>query len=49
VLEARDLHLYYGSFLALRNVSLPIRQNKITALIGPSAAAKALYYAHSTA
>jgi phosphate transport system ATP-binding protein len=40
VLEARDLHLYYGSFLALRNVSLPIRQNKITALIGPSGCGK---------
>ena len=34
------LDLYYGAFQALRNVSMPVAQNQITALIGPSGCGK---------
>ena len=40
VIELRDCSFYYGSLRALANVSLPIRQNRITALIGPSGCGK---------
>ena len=40
VLEARELSVYYGDFCALRDVTLPVRRNKITALIGPSGCGK---------
>jgi phosphate transport system ATP-binding protein len=39
-LEVRNLSVYYGSFRALRNVSLGIANRKITALIGPSGCGK---------
>jgi phosphate transport system ATP-binding protein len=35
-----DVHVYYGSFLALRGVSLEINRNEITAFIGPSGCGK---------
>jgi phosphate transport system ATP-binding protein len=39
-LEARDMHIYYGSFRAVKNVHLNIEPQKITALIGPSGCGK---------
>ncbi len=36
----RDLKFYYGDALALNNVSLPLRTNKVTAFIGPSGCGK---------
>jgi phosphate transport system ATP-binding protein len=39
-IEARDLHIYYGDFCAVRDVSLKIHSNKITAIIGPSGCGK---------
>jgi phosphate transport system ATP-binding protein len=39
-IEARDLNLYYGEFLAVKNVSLSIERQKITAIIGPSGCGK---------
>jgi phosphate transport system ATP-binding protein len=39
-IETRNLSIYYGDFLAVRNVSLKIERNKITALIGPSGCGK---------
>ena len=30
-----NLDLFYGNFQALKNVSLPIQANEITAFIGP--------------
>ena len=40
VFEVRDLSVFYGSFRAVRHVSLEIAQNEITALIGPSGCGK---------
>ncbi len=40
VLEARDMHVYYGSFRAVKEVNLNIEPQKITALIGPSGCGK---------
>ncbi len=40
VLELRDLSVSYGSFRAVRDVTLDIEQGKITALIGPSGCGK---------
>ncbi|MBE9182230.1 phosphate ABC transporter ATP-binding protein [Oculatella sp. LEGE 06141] len=39
-LRAENVNVYYGSFLAVRNVNLDIPANKITALIGPSGCGK---------
>jgi phosphate transport system ATP-binding protein len=40
VFDIRDVSVYYGDFLAVRDVTLPIRKNEITALIGPSGCGK---------
>ncbi len=40
VFSIRDLSVYYGGFKAVRNVSLDIFKNQITALIGPSGCGK---------
>jgi phosphate transport system ATP-binding protein len=39
-LEAGNLNVYYGSFRAVKNVSLKFLRNQITALIGPSGCGK---------
>src|SRR5215213_1838586 len=40
VFTIRDLAVYYGSFRAVRDVELDIRQHEITAFIGPSGCGK---------
>ena len=40
VFSIRNLSVYYGSFKAVRDVSLDIYKNQITALIGPSGCGK---------
>ena len=40
VLELRDVSVYYGSFRAVHDVTLPIRRNEITAMIGSSGCGK---------
>ena len=42
-LEVKDLSAWYGSFLALRNVSLEITANHVTAVIGPSGCGKSTF------
>lgn len=42
-LETKDLHVYYGSNLALKNISMPIYKNQVTAFIGPSGCGKSTY------
>jgi phosphate transport system ATP-binding protein len=36
----RDLDFFYGEFRALKSISLPLYQNKVTAFIGPSGCGK---------
>jgi phosphate transport system ATP-binding protein len=40
VFQTRDLAVYYGKFRAVREVSLDVRKNEITAFIGPSGCGK---------
>jgi phosphate transport system ATP-binding protein len=40
VFRLDDVHVHYGSFLALRGVTLEINRNEITAFIGPSGCGK---------
>jgi phosphate transport system ATP-binding protein len=40
VFDVTDLSVYYGEFRAVRDASLPIFKNQITALIGPSGCGK---------
>jgi len=42
-LSVKNVNLYYGSFQALRNISLEIPQNAITAIIGPSGCGKSTF------
>lgn len=39
-IESRALNVFYGDFLAIRDVNLDIQKQKITALIGPSGCGK---------
>ena len=39
-IEARELHVYYGDFRAIKGVDLKIERQKITAIIGPSGCGK---------
>jgi phosphate transport system ATP-binding protein len=39
-IQTRDLNLWYGSFQALKDVSLSVRHGQVTALIGPSGCGK---------
>ena len=43
VFDVRDVSVYYGDFRAVRNVTLPIYRNEITALIGPSGCGKTTF------
>jgi phosphate transport system ATP-binding protein len=38
--EAKDMHVYYGDFRAVKGVSLDVPEKAITALIGPSGCGK---------
>jgi phosphate transport system ATP-binding protein len=40
VFDIRNMSVYYGAFRAVKNVTLPIQGNQITALIGPSGCGK---------
>ncbi len=39
----KDLDLFYGKFQALKNISMDINKNEITALIGPSGCGKSTF------
>lgn len=39
-IEVRDLNFHYGKFHALKNISLDIAKNQVTAFIGPSGCGK---------
>ena len=40
ILEIKDFSVYYGDFKAIKNVSMNIEKNKVTAFIGPSGCGK---------
>lgn len=40
VLRAENVNVYYGNFLALRDINLNIQKNRVTAFIGPSGCGK---------
>ena len=42
-MRIRDLHLFYGSFEALKGISLAVKERQITALIGPSGCGKSTF------
>ena len=42
-IDARDLNIYYGSFLAVEGVNMTIKPKTVTALIGPSGCGKSTY------
>ena len=39
-LELQDVHIFYSSFRAVKDVSLKLERQKITAFIGPSGCGK---------
>ena len=39
-LSIRDLNFFYGDYRALKSITLPLYQNKVTAFIGPSGCGK---------
>ncbi len=41
--DVRNLNFYYNNFRALKNITLPIAEKRITALIGPSGCGKTTY------
>ncbi|MBM3933431.1 MAG: phosphate ABC transporter ATP-binding protein [SAR202 cluster bacterium] len=41
--KADNLNFYYGTFKALKNISLEVKRNKVTALIGPSGCGKSTF------
>ena len=41
--QSKNLDFYYGNFKALKSISMPIYENKVTALIGPSGCGKSTY------
>lgn len=42
-ISVKDLNLFYGNFQALNNISLDIKEKKVTALIGPSGCGKSTF------
>ncbi|KAF0226117.1 MAG: phosphate transport system ATP-binding protein [Erysipelotrichaceae bacterium] len=42
-IRVENLNFYYGNFQALKNISMEIYENKITALIGPSGCGKSTF------
>ena len=45
--ESKSLSFYYGAFQALKSVSMPLYEKKVTALIGPSGCGKSTCCARS--
>ena len=43
VIQAKNLSFYYGDFRALKNISMEIQRNRITAIIGPSGCGKSTF------
>jgi phosphate transport system ATP-binding protein len=42
-IDVKDLNIYYGSFLAVKDVNMTVEPNKVTALIGSSGCGKSTF------
>ena len=42
-IESNNVHLYYGTFHALKGINMSIEKNTVTALIGPSGCGKSTF------
>ena len=47
-IAVKNLNFYYGKFHALKDISLNIPENKVTAFIGPSGCGKSTLVAHTS-
>ncbi|MDR1525099.1 MAG: phosphate ABC transporter ATP-binding protein PstB [Tannerella sp.] len=43
MIQAKDINFYYGDFHALKNISMEIEANTVTAFIGPSGCGKSTF------
>ncbi|MDR2920738.1 MAG: phosphate ABC transporter ATP-binding protein PstB [Tannerella sp.] len=43
MIEAKDINFYYGDFHALKNITMEITSNTVTAFIGPSGCGKSTF------
>ena len=43
IITVKDMNLWYSNYHALKNISINIPANKITALIGPSGCGKSTF------
>jgi len=43
MIETKDINFYYGDFHALKNISMEIEANSVTAFIGPSGCGKSTF------
>jgi phosphate transport system ATP-binding protein len=43
MIETKDINFYYGNFQALKNISMTIDSNSVTAFIGPSGCGKSTF------
>jgi phosphate transport system ATP-binding protein len=43
IFDVRDVSVFYGTFQAVRDITIPIARNEITALIGPSGCGKTTF------
>jgi phosphate transport system ATP-binding protein len=43
IFDVEDVHVYYGEHKAIRDVTMPLGRNEITALIGPSGCGKSTF------
>ena len=43
MIQVKDIHFYYGDFHALKNISMEIEANTVTAFIGPSGCGKSTF------
>lgn len=44
VIETRGVHMRFGAFVALKNVSVKVLRGKLTSIIGPNGAGKSTYF-----
>src|SRR6478736_6392810 len=42
-IEAKDIHVYYGTDHVLKGINMSIKKNTVTALIGPSGCGKSTF------